>query len=305
MADTKHAPDGAAAAIARKARKVQIQREYWARKRAKATAEQLEAMAVKQRKYSREHYYKDLERSQELVRAKNKRRAPELVKENNRLNRERNGDKFNATRRAKYAADEQRRATALAANREWSAKNVEAKRAYNQAYKAANKDKIAAAARRWQEANPNWTTLRRAAWSPEQRRQANLAVVKWRADNPGYRMERYYSDPGFRAMCCLRAKITKAIKAAKTRKAGPSIDLIGCSAAELRDHVAAQFALGMTWDNHGEWQLDHIRQCSLFDLTDPAQQLECFHFTNLRPLWRDANQRRPRGRYLQQHNKSE
>jgi len=31
--------------------------------------------------------------------------------------------------------------------------------------------------------------------------------------------------------------------------------------------------------------VDHIKACSKFDLTDPAQQGECFHYTNLQPLW--------------------
>ena len=35
--------------------------------------------------------------------------------------------------------------------------------------------------------------------------------------------------------------------------------------------------------------LDHIRPCACFDLTDEAQQRECFHYTNLQPLWATDN----------------
>ena len=35
--------------------------------------------------------------------------------------------------------------------------------------------------------------------------------------------------------------------------------------------------------------LDHIRPCASFDLTDEAQQRECFHYTNLQPLWATDN----------------
>ena len=46
-----------------------------------------------------------------------------------------------------------------------------------------------------------------------------------------------------------------------------------------------KFVDGMSWDNYGEWEIDHIRPCASFDLTDVGEQLKCFHYTNLQPLW--------------------
>lgn len=47
----------------------------------------------------------------------------------------------------------------------------------------------------------------------------------------------------------------------------------------------------MSWDNYGfsGWHIDHILPLASFDLTDPAQQSECFNFKNLRPLWAKDN----------------
>lgn len=45
----------------------------------------------------------------------------------------------------------------------------------------------------------------------------------------------------------------------------------------------------MTWDNLGEWQIDHRKPCVSFDLTDPEQQRACFHYSNLQPLWEADN----------------
>ena len=43
----------------------------------------------------------------------------------------------------------------------------------------------------------------------------------------------------------------------------------------------------MTWENHGEvWEIDHINPCASFDLTDIKQQKQCFHYTNLQPLFK-------------------
>lgn len=55
---------------------------------------------------------------------------------------------------------------------------------------------------------------------------------------------------------------------------------------ELRIHLESKFKPGMSWKNYGPvWHIDHIKPCAKFDLTDPAQQRECFHWTNLQPLF--------------------
>lgn len=56
-------------------------------------------------------------------------------------------------------------------------------------------------------------------------------------------------------------------------------------------HIESLFQDGMTWDNRGQgsgkWEIDHIVAVGLFDLQDPEQQRQCFHYTNLRPLWHE------------------
>jgi hypothetical protein len=43
----------------------------------------------------------------------------------------------------------------------------------------------------------------------------------------------------------------------------------------------------MSWENHGKiWEIDHIKACSNFDLTKLEEQQQCFHYTNLQPLFK-------------------
>lgn len=72
--------------------------------------------------------------------------------------------------------------------------------------------------------------------------------------------------------------------------------VIGCTKLEFVAHIEAQFQPGMSWTNYGRggWELDHIEPCARFDLTDDEQVKRCFHFSNLRPLWRADNARRAR-----------
>lgn len=68
-------------------------------------------------------------------------------------------------------------------------------------------------------------------------------------------------------------------------------ELIGCTIVELRLHLEKQFRPGMTWDNHNYhgWHIDHIKPLAYFDLSDPEQQNQAFHYSNLQPLWAKEN----------------
>lgn len=95
----------------------------------------------------------------------------------------------------------------------------------------------------------------------------------------------------------LRAFVSSSTRRTKTagfkRLASPS-DLLGCSYEELRGHIEGQFSPGMCWENwtfYG-WHLDHIQPVASFDLSTLEEQKQCFHFSNLQPLWREQNQRK-------------
>lgn len=87
----------------------------------------------------------------------------------------------------------------------------------------------------------------------------------------------------------LRCRIAHVIRRDRGTKALRTMELVGCAVATLRAHLDLLFTPGMSWENYGEWEIDHRRPCASFNLADPAQQLACFHYTNLQPLWRTDN----------------
>ncbi len=97
------------------------------------------------------------------------------------------------------------------------------------------------------------------------------------------------TDVNVRLKDNLRRRINEAIK--NFTKSNSTMKLVGCSLKKLKTHLESQFQLGMNWDNHGSkgWHIDHIKPCSIFDLSDPKQQRKCFHYTNLQPLWASDN----------------
>ncbi len=126
----------------------------------------------------------------------------------------------------------------------------------------------------------------------------NQRVKKWRKNNrkksrkyyKNYLMNRRENDIIFKITCNLRNRIRKVLKG--NTKSLNTMFLIGCEIDYLMFHIQEQFTSGMSWDNYGDWHMDHIKPCSLFDLSKPDQQRKCFHFSNLQPLWAIENIRK-------------
>lgn len=101
--------------------------------------------------------------------------------------------------------------------------------------------------------------------------------------------QRKQQDPAYKILCNLKRRIVSVIR--NNTKADTSKKLLGCTKEEFMKYIESKFTDGMNWDNYGYygWHIDHIRPCSSFDMSDPEQQKQCFHYTNLQPLWMRDN----------------
>ena len=108
--------------------------------------------------------------------------------------------------------------------------------------------------------------------------------------------ERYIADVQYKLTNIIRTRIYRAIKESNTKRHKSIEQLIGCNLDALKVYIESQFDSSMNWDNHSVygWHIDHIKPINTFDLTDIEQQKECFHYTNLRPLWSTDNLTRPK-----------
>lgn len=80
-------------------------------------------------------------------------------------------------------------------------------------------------------------------------------------------------------------------------KKGHSSPYLGCSIKKLVAHIESQLTIGMTWDNYGEWHIDHIKPLCTFDLSKEKEIKTAFNYNNLRPLWAEENLSRKRKTY--------
>jgi len=105
----------------------------------------------------------------------------------------------------------------------------------------------------------------------------------WRQKNKGYK------PPGLNARIAmnLRSRLSAALR--YNSKSGSAVKDLDCSIDELKIYLENQFGEGMTWENYGQWHIDHIIPLSIVDLTDQGVVLKVCHYTNLQPLWAKDN----------------
>lgn len=181
----------------------------------------------------------------------------------------------------------------------------------NKAWYQANKEKVKSRVRdayrkdpeKHRQADRDWyeNNKERASKSSKDYRLAhveacNLRVKNWIAEHKQQYRETYNNwlrrklktDPQYARKFALHRSLKFVLL---RKKQNAYVPLVGCTVTELRQHIESLFQSNMTWENKKNrvWEVDHIRPCCSFDLTDPKQAMECFHYTNLQPLTRLEN----------------
>lgn len=146
----------------------------------------------------------------------------------------------------------------------------------------------------WRIANPEKARERQRKWREANRERFTGMVMDWRKRNP----EKVRAADEARKLTPewrLKRSISSRLRLLLRDKAGRrTVDLIGYTAADLRSHLERQFQPGMTWDNYGEWHVDHIVPVASFTFTsieDPEIK-RAWSLPNLRPLWAQENMRK-------------
>lgn len=88
-------------------------------------------------------------------------------------------------------------------------------------------------------------------------------------------------------MLAWRRMLYRTLSNTKTSKSDHTINLLGYSANDLKIHIESLFVDGMSWDNYGEWEIDHIKPLSKFDKDSLPSVVNAL--SNLQPLWKIDN----------------
>lgn len=154
-------------------------------------------------------------------------------------------------------------------------------------YNLNNKDKIKAKDKIWYENNKYDIAIRKKQYKIDNRDAINIYTNN-------YSKNRRMEDLNYKLRCYLRSRLSHAVK--NNQKVGSAIGDLGCSINKLKIHLQLKFTRNprnqkqiMTWDNYGEWHIDHKIPLVLFDLANEEEFKNACHYTNLQPMWAKDN----------------
>ena len=71
-------------------------------------------------------------------------------------------------------------------------------------------------------------------------------------------------------------------------------DILKYTPEDLIQHLEKQFTGNMTWENYGEWHVDHKKPITSFNFQEMGDDefMKCWSLDNLQPLWEEENIRK-------------
>ena len=134
----------------------------------------------------------------------------------------------------------------------------------------------------------------KSCWKPtEWNKEKQKASEKKYVENNPDKMKLKWQKAGFkinrRIRDSLNHRIKDALSSVSSQKLHKTMEYVGCDKSLLKKWFHYQFEEGMTFDNYGEWHIDHVKPCASFNLEREDEIKECFNWKNLRPCWKTEN----------------
>jgi hypothetical protein len=155
---------------------------------------------------------------------------------------------------------------------------------YSNQYRKANKEQIAEINKQYYEANKEKLAEYKKTYGKQYYLVNKETIVK---KTNQYQKNRLATDSIFKFKCNVRSLIRGSFKRTNHKKATKTESILGCSLDFFKTYISNQFAKGMTLDNHGLWELDHI--IPLASAKNEQDVIRLNHYTNFQPLWQNDN----------------
>ena len=156
--------------------------------------------------------------------------------------------------------------------------------------------------KKWREKNKDYMSEKSKNWSEKNKDHRKKYMDEYREKNidkirevkRNYERNRKANDPLYKLVANFRTAIYTVLKENNMNKYGHYFEILQYSPEELATHLENQFTEDMTWENYGEWHVDHRLPITSFNFQEIGDNefMRCWSLDNLQPMWADENIRK-------------
>ena len=181
----------------------------------------------------------------------------------------------------------------------------EAIRINKQKYREKNKEKLSKLRKEYYEKNKEKEKDLAQKYRYENKEKVKETSKNYSKNNRSkineYHKNRLKNDPVYKVKYNFKMALLKAFKRNGFSKNSNSVNILGCSYEELKNHIESLWEPWMSWDNHGlyngeegyGWDIDHVKPLSTAKTEEDIIRLN--HYSNLQPLCSKINRDIKRG----------
>ena len=146
--------------------------------------------------------------------------------------------------------------------------------------KPETKERLKENHKNWSEKNREYLTEYHKQWRLEN-------VDKWRKTKRDYERNRKARDPLYKLISNFRTAIYQVLKESNVEKNKHYFDILQYTPEELIKHLENKFTDKMSWDNYGDWHVDHKLPITRFNIQEMGDEefMRCWSLDNLQPMW--------------------
>lgn len=167
-----------------------------------------------------------------------------------------------------------------------------------------NKDKIKKVKKKYYEEHKEYFSKKNKEYGDKHREELNEYARQYRKKHQkeitAKRKEKRHTDEKYYYEIYIRNKINNYLnRYGKIKKKNNVQEILGCNYEEFKIYIESKFQDGMSWENRGEWHLDHIIPLATAKNYDDLIRLN--HHTNFQPLWAIDNWKKGKRTVLQNY----
>ena len=149
--------------------------------------------------------------------------------------------------------------------------------------------------KKWRDSNKEYMSNKSKTWYEQNKEHRKQYLKEYRENNVDkirqikrdYERNRKARDPLYKLISNFRTAIYQVLKESNVEKNKHYFDILQYTPEELITHLENKFTDKMSWDNYGDWHVDHKLPITHFNIQEMGDEefMRCWSLDNLQPMW--------------------